>query len=122
MSVYKPPQGKYLPPKKRETELVVSLSSADFPEFGSVNGSPKTALNFKQQVLTGEEARQKALEASIYDSTDTRTMNHQQLVKEGWAVLPFHVPARFACVSSYGSTEVPRSEIELFLESLQYNA
>jgi hypothetical protein len=122
MSVYKPPQGKYLPPKKRSTEPIVSLSPSDFPEFGAVNGSPKTVLNFKQQVLTGEETRQKALEASIYDSTDTSTMNRAQLIKEGWAVLPFQVPARIMGISSYGSTEVQRSEIEMFLECLQYNA
>jgi hypothetical protein len=110
---------KYVVPKNRVVEPIVSLSPDNFPEFGTTVNQ-KCSLNFKSQVVMAEEQRKKMLEASMYDSTNPQKMNHTQLVKEGWAVLPFQVPARSILITPYTSKNIEKLEIDTFLESLNY--
>jgi len=113
MASYKPK--KYTLPKNRVAEPITSLSPDNFPEFG--NAAPlKSVLNFKNIVVEAEEQRKKMLEASNYDSTNPQKMSHDQLIKEGWAILPFQVPARTILVTPYTNTTTEKLEIDLFLE------
>jgi len=120
MATYKPRLNKYTLPKNRVVEPISSLSPDNFPEFGSATPSPRSPLNFKQQILTAEEQRKKADDPSNYDSTKIRMMKREQLEKDGWAVLSLPKGGRGgAYISGFDISTPEKFEIDLFMESLE---
>ena len=115
---YQPARAKYLPPKARVNQPIISISSDNFPEFGTVQSPAKPVLNFKSQVLAAEEERRKANDPLCFDSTQTNRINREKRIEEGWAILPF-TKGKVGFISEFDVCTPPvKYEIDLFMESL----
>ena len=115
---YQPARAKYLPPKARVNQPVISISSDNFPEFATVHTPVKAVLNFKTQILAAEEERRKANDPLLYDSTKINTIKREKLIEDGWAILPF-TKGKVGFIGDFDiDTPHHKCEIDLFMESL----
>jgi len=102
-----PVQTKYVPPKKRVEDPLKALAPENFPCFGNGGGIRKSTLDFKQQILNAEEQRKKALEVN------TDAMSREELIKDGWAILPLRPGVREVYIR-HGSFTPVQTEIDEF--------
>lgn len=98
---------KYVPPKNRVVDPLACLAPENFPCFGNGGGIRKSTLDFKQQILNAEEQRKKAQEVN------TDTMSREELIKDGWAILPLRPGVREVYIRYGGFTPV-QTEIDEF--------
>jgi Fe-S cluster assembly scaffold protein SufB len=101
----------YKPPSKREKNpIITSLSPENFPEFVATSHKA-SELNFKLQIEKAEAQRLAAAEAQNYDPSKVKTLTHEQLEKEGWAILRFERTKEW--LDRWNSVVFPEKKVEL---------
>jgi hypothetical protein len=100
----------YRPPSKREKNSISSLAPENFPEFVATSRKA-SELNFKLQIEKGEAQRAAAAEAQNYDPSKVKTLTHEQLEKEGWAILRFERTKEW--LHRWNSVVFPEKKVEV---------